>query len=379
MPRWLSEGISVYEELERDASWGQSISPLYKEMLLGDDFVPLSELSGAFLSPASPLHLQFAYYESSLAVRYLVESHGRPLLLKLLVDLGMGVPLRDAFEQRYGQRQALDDDFRNYVVKLANEFAPDTDFGQENLPERATVEELELWLEQHPKSYFARRQLTEQLMRSAQWESARVSAEELLRLYPQDSDAGGALEMLAAIARELQDTALEVDSLSQLNEISSDNLPALLRLVTLTRDAEDWRQLAEIASRLLAVQPLIPTGHEAVVLAARKLERPEMAVLPLRALQALEPLDPARLHFQLADVLAALSRLEDARMEVLHALEQSPRYREAQQLLVSIHGRLNPPSEMKSESGEPFKEIDWRGPDNGRPPRPRVSDGAQGN
>ena len=32
----------------------------YREMLLGDDFTPISKLSGAFLGPRSPLHLQFA-------------------------------------------------------------------------------------------------------------------------------------------------------------------------------------------------------------------------------------------------------------------------------------------------------------------------------
>jgi tetratricopeptide (TPR) repeat protein len=111
MPRWLSEGISVYEELERDPSWGQSMTPRYQQMILGEDFVPLSELSGAFLNPKSALHLQFAYFESSLAVRYLIEVHGLPLLLKLLEDLGLGVTMEDAFSRRYGDAEALDADF----------------------------------------------------------------------------------------------------------------------------------------------------------------------------------------------------------------------------------------------------------------------------
>ena len=104
MPRWLSEGISVFEELQRNPSWGQRMNPTYKAMLLGEDFVPLSQLSQAFLRPKSGVHLQFAYYESSLAVRYLIETHGYPLLLKLLDDLGMGVPIDEAFApvRRYG-------------------------------------------------------------------------------------------------------------------------------------------------------------------------------------------------------------------------------------------------------------------------------------
>src|SRR4029453_5813933 len=76
MPRWLSEGISVYEELQENATWGQAMSPKYRAMILGDDFVPLAELSAAFLAPKSEVHLQFAYYESSLAVEFLVQKFG---------------------------------------------------------------------------------------------------------------------------------------------------------------------------------------------------------------------------------------------------------------------------------------------------------------
>ncbi len=47
MPRWLSEGISVYEERQRDPSWGQSMSPTYREMIVGGQLTPVSQLSGA--------------------------------------------------------------------------------------------------------------------------------------------------------------------------------------------------------------------------------------------------------------------------------------------------------------------------------------------
>ena len=47
-------------------------------MILGDSFTPLSQLSSAFLAPKSPLHLQFAYFESALAVEFLVERFGLP-------------------------------------------------------------------------------------------------------------------------------------------------------------------------------------------------------------------------------------------------------------------------------------------------------------
>ena len=87
MPRWLSEGISVYEERQARGNWGEQMRPRYRAMILGEDLVPLSQLSGAFLRPKSPVHLQFAYYESALVVEFLVGRFGLPALKEVLDDL----------------------------------------------------------------------------------------------------------------------------------------------------------------------------------------------------------------------------------------------------------------------------------------------------
>lgn len=362
MPRWLSEGISVYEELERDSSWGQRMTPMYKTMLLGDDFVPLSQLSGAFLRPKSPIHLQFAYFESSLAVRYLVERHDRELLLKLLEDLGMGVTTSDAFERRFGDAELLDQDFEKYVKDMATSFVEGTDFEREGLPQRASIVDLEHWLKEHPKSYFAQRQIVARLLAQEEWSEAQVEAEKLLELFPEDSDPGGALETLAAIARHLDDRPEELKYLKQIADLSSDNVPVLLRIIAICREAEDWQQLDKYADKLLGVQPLIATGHEARVEAAEQLQTPGGAIPSLRALQEMEPLDPAGLHFQLAQWLKASNMMEEARREVLLALEYTPRYREAQRLLVEVHHHLNAPP--------PAESIEMARPQEGRPPSP---------
>ncbi len=72
MPRWISEGISVYEERQKNPHWGETMIPPYREMILKGETTPISKLSSAFLNPKSGLHVQFAYYQSSMVVEYLV-------------------------------------------------------------------------------------------------------------------------------------------------------------------------------------------------------------------------------------------------------------------------------------------------------------------
>lgn len=372
MPRWLSEGISVYEELERNPSWGQSMSPLYKQMLLGEDFVPLSQLSSAFMSPKSPVHLQFAYFESSLAVRYLMETHGLPLLNKLLVDLGAGVPLQEAFASRYGDTSALDDDFRAYVVRTAEAFLPKTEFAKENLPRLASTSDWQAWVNEHPQNYFGQRMLTESLLKGRDWPAAITAAQRLVELFPEDSDMGGGLDLLATAAREAGRGDLERETLERWVTISADRVPPLLRLISLCREAGQWEAVAQHAAHLLAVQPLLPTGHEALAEAAAQLERPSLAIDSLRALQEMEPLDPAGLHFQLAQTLERADLLEEARGEILLALEETPRYRAAQRLLEQIHARLHPPlaSAVPNTSTTGLRVYQ---PAPGQPPTPKTS------
>jgi tetratricopeptide (TPR) repeat protein len=350
MPRWLSEGISVYEEVQRDPAWGQRLNPTYKLMLLSDDFTPLSELSSAFLRPKSPVHLEFAYFESSLAVQYLIEEHGLPLLLKTLDDLGLGVPIHEAFARRYGDAEKLDADFKRYVEQLAGEFLAETEFSAEDVPARGTIAELRRWVADNPRNYAAQLRLTTRLMGEQQWEGAIEEAEKLLELYPEDTSAEGGLQLVARCARELERTEREREALSQLVELSGDELDAVKRLIVLAEQAEDWSRVLELADQLLAIQPLIAIGHEAAARAARELQRPEPAIAALQALLTMEPLDPAEAHLQLAQAHYDQDAFDEARREVLLALEQTPRYREAQRLLLRLHKGLE--QEASSETDD---------------------------
>ena len=128
MPRWISEGISVYEERQANPVWGQKMNPRFREMILGTDLTPITNLSSAFMTPKSPYHVQFAYYESSLVVEYIVQRFGFNALKQILTDLGNGVNINDAIARHTEPMDKLEKDFAAFATDRANNFAPGLDW-----------------------------------------------------------------------------------------------------------------------------------------------------------------------------------------------------------------------------------------------------------
>ena len=99
MPRWLSEGISVYEERQANPTWGQRMTASNRARIVSGRLTPIRELSGAFLRPETTADLNFAYFQSSLVVEFFVERYGLEKLKNVLADLATGLPIDPALER----------------------------------------------------------------------------------------------------------------------------------------------------------------------------------------------------------------------------------------------------------------------------------------
>ena len=348
MPRWLSEGISVYEEREADATWGQSINPAYREMLLKDDLTPVSKLSGAFLNPPSARHLQFAYFESALVVRYLIETHGLETLKHVLVDLAAGLSINDALARHVGSLAELDAAFAEYARKAAHDMAPDAEWSEPELPKQAGTDKLMAWLKDHPHNYPALQRLARQFVAEKQWERAVQTLETMRSLYPRDTAVDSLYGLLAAIHRALGETDKERSVLDTLADLTDDNVDVLSRLAELTADSGDWELTKKYAVRWLAVSPLQPAPHRRSAEAAEKLHDDRLAIDSYRALLLLNPVDTADLHLKLATAFERLDDLPAARRHALLALEETPRFRDAHKRLLEIIRKIEK-SDRKKE------------------------------
>ncbi|HSG69377.1 MAG TPA: tetratricopeptide repeat protein [Planctomycetaceae bacterium] len=336
MPRWLSEGISVYEEGQKNRAWGQSMTPEYREMILGEDLTPVSQLSGAFLSPPSAEHLQFAYYESSLVVEYLVDRFGLEALIAILDDLGTGLQINDAIARHAAPLEEIDADFTAFARELAEAYASEADFDREELPRTADSEGWKAWLAEHPDNFWGLQQYAMALIREKQWEAAKEPIARLMELAPDYSESTNAFLMQARVSRELGETDREIEVLEQLAALNADVIDVYLRLAELHADREDWESVIVNANRLLAVNPLLPDPHRFLAEAGERAGDAEAAIVGLRALSRMNPFDPADIHYRAARLLHQTGQFDEARQHVLLALAEAPRYREAHELLLEV-------------------------------------------
>jgi tetratricopeptide (TPR) repeat protein len=343
MPRWLSEGISVYEERREDPAWGMALNPRFRAMILGDGLTPLSGLSSAFLAPKTALHLQFAYYESSLAVEFFVERFGLPALKGLLDDLGAGMSINEALPRRTKKSlDQIDGDFARFARERAERIAADVTWEEPDLPEDASSAAVSAWLDKHPKSFWGWRRLAARLVVEEKWAKAKEVLEKLKGLYPEYVGADNAYILLATVYRRLKEPAAEHKVLEELAMKEGDAGPAYLRLMAMDEAAGDWRGLAKNARRLLAVNPLIPAPHRSLARAAEQLGERDEAVTAYRALAMLDDTDPAEVHFHLAKLLRQAGKPQEARREVLKSLEEAPRFLDAHRLLLELTEKDSP-------------------------------------
>jgi len=163
--------------------------------------------------------------------------------------------------------------------------------------------------------------------------------EKLVSACPENAGSHGPYPQLALVCRKMNDTQREQLVLEQWVLRDDDALDALQRLTELMAEQQKWDELRNSADRALAIHPLLPAMHRHLATAAAQLGDRETGVAAYQALLALDPVDPADVHFRLAELLLERGDKDAAKRHVLQALEEAPRFRAAHQLLL----RLQPP------------------------------------
>jgi len=366
MPRWLSEGISVYEETERKRSWGMPMDVTYRAMILGEPLDnkasvvastgsgglgggtenvapqprsylrPLSKMSAAFLEAKSPMELQFAYFQSSLAVRFIVEKFGIEALQQILDSLAKGLSIQDALQRHAGSLEQLDLEFKKYARQAASEWSSKGDFTKIDLPTGSDWDPWQQLLDQNPNNIALLRGAVLKLVEVERYEDALQLLDRWQKIMPDDASSSGVYALRAIVYRKLKQADEERKSLVEIVSRNSDAIDALRRLIELDKASGKQSEVLQWTAEILAVNPFLSDVHRIRAEAAEDLRQIPIAAESWRSILQLKPIDPAEAHLRYAQACLANQQVDLAKRHALMAIEEAPRYREALKLLSQI-------------------------------------------
>ena len=331
IPRWLSEGISVYEERQVDPGWGQGMTAEYRERFLSGKMPAIVKLDESFAGP----DIMFGYYHASLVVEFMIGRFGIGTMRSFLADLSAGKPLEQALAKRTLPLAQLEAAFQEYAEKLATAYGPDLDWSPLTDAEYiAYREDPAAWVAAHPNRYAATMMWVSKLMEDKDWQQAKAQLEKIIAAEPDNREEFNPYQALSLACRGLGDEAGERAALTRLLQIDSNASEAAARLVELSGSLPASERLAT-ADRMLETNPFQEQAYRKLAAAAKETGAAGRSRDAFKSLLALEPRDASRLHYELATLLRD-SDPKAARREVLKALEENPRFELALEFLVRL-------------------------------------------
>ena len=314
LPRWFSEGLSVYEEWNTGPLPDRELPLETLSAMEQDRLLPIAELDLGFVRPSYEGQVQVSYMQAGLICDFIATRWGHQALVTML----------EAFADRKTVETALAE-----AVELDSK-AFDREF-QKHLD--VTFSDIIDGLEDYR---VASRQLG-RAIGSEDWISVEALARDMIRRYPQRVGSGSPYEVLAQALREQGDDKGAISVLMRWHELGGHAPETLQALIRRLRDAKRFDQAAEVIESLNWVMPYAVEEHEWLGEHYLRTAQPALALREFQALLALDPDDPAAARLGLARAARQLADQPMARREVLYALEAAPFYRPAQRLLLELN------------------------------------------
>lgn len=317
-PRWFTEGMAVYEETVVAPDWGDRLTPEIILAIREWKLLPVAELDRGFVRPSYPSQVVVSYYQAGRICAYIVEKWGFEKLLEMLQAFGelRGTP--EVIEQALGMKpEQFDRQFRAWLEAAT----------------QATVKNFDEW-----KKRIAD---LNKLARAQDYDAVMREGGAVRDLFPEYVEAGNAYQLMAEACFA---QGRKPDAVAELQRYAAagGKDPALLK--KLAAGLEEMGRRKAAARALERLNYIYPQDEEL----HRKLGELLLAegdaggaVREFEAAIALQPVDAAASHYQLARALRQAGRLAEAKERVLLALEAAPGYRPAQKMLLELTAEEN--------------------------------------
>jgi tetratricopeptide (TPR) repeat protein len=341
VPRWLTEGISVYEEKlgspgGREGEllgWGREGELMFVAAYGRREHMSLKELNAAFQDPEK---ISLAYYEASLLAEQIVTNYGMGALRKLLTTYGQGVEGEAALRTGLGvDIDRLQADFDKLLAAKYDSIVKAMTPPKELEPGKANPEAV---AGAFPGSFQAQVALGEFFWKSGRIDEAYKALERAAQLVPMATGPKSPHAMMAQIAIAQKDRARAITELEALLQFAHTDLDSARLLAKELEQAggNNGTRLMTAYERVAALDPFDAANHSA--LGRMKMQRGDaaMAARSFRAAIAAGSLDAAAANADLAEAYLATGDKAQAKRAALAAIEVAPGYQRAQDLLLRL-------------------------------------------
>ncbi|MET0497485.1 MAG: tetratricopeptide repeat protein [Steroidobacteraceae bacterium] len=311
VPRWLSEGISVFEEWQTGPTPGVNVTPDALVAMRDDKLLPVSELDSGFIRPQYPRQVQVSYMQAGLLCLFIEQRWGFDKLVTLLRQFTRDTSTKAAIEATF-KMPAADFD-KAFDAFLRKRYA-------------TLLAGSEEWQKRHEEAGNA--------FKNRQWNEAILAARRAIEIYPEHIGDDSAYLVLARALDKSGQRYEAIDVLRNYRRVGG-WAPAALRDLANWLDATGNKDEAtEVFVALNYVDPLNVDQHRLLGERLLTANRAEPALREYRVLMALSPQDPAPAGLGIARSLRQLGDKAGSRRYLLDALASAPHYKPAQELLL---------------------------------------------
>jgi tetratricopeptide (TPR) repeat protein len=335
VPRWLTEGISTYEEKLGSPAWGREGELSFVAAYGLGEHMSVRELNAAFQDPEK---ISLAYYEASILTEHIVGKYGMGALRKLLVTYGEGLEGEAALKTGLGvDIDTLQADFDKLLSSKYGSVVRALKPPKELEPGKGNPEAI---ASAFPDSFQAQVALGEYLRKAGRIDEAFKVLERAAEMVPMATGARSPRAMMAQMALERKDSARAISELEKLLEYENTDLDSVR---TLARELEATKapsaKLMSAYERIAQLDPFDSANHSKLGRLKMQAGDARTAVREFRAAIAAGSLDPAGANSDLAESYLAIGDKAQARRAVLAAIEVAPGYPRAQELLLKVVGQ----------------------------------------
>ncbi|HSE24321.1 MAG TPA: tetratricopeptide repeat protein [Pyrinomonadaceae bacterium] len=338
IPRWFSEGLSVYEERRARPGWGDDWNPLFIRSFAEGKWFKIAELNGGFQNPRTPQDIAIAYFEASQVCEFIVERFGFDSILRMLTLYREKAKTPEVIAQVLKLTETqFDKEFSAYIDGKAQPMQKALKT-EANLAASLSKEEV-LKLLETQETFALHLRAAQLLAADGKTDEAATHYARAIELVPYITGEGNPYQGLAQLYEQKGQNSRAAEVLESLVGKDENDIEALKAIARLRlADGDKQHALAALQASFF-ISPFDYAAHTKAGELSAELNNNEQALSEFKVALGLQPPNIAEANFNVAGAYFALGRHAEAKKSVLRALEAAPRYEKAQELLLRITGQ----------------------------------------